>query len=175
MRTLATPEADAMPGKRPHSTKIKRRPALSAMLGLAVLVLVLPRAALADVAAKFHDADYGTDLVLIANVSNGQKQAALGITKDNNSPTMLFPGLSSWTQFVNLWARAKATPQGDTKVKIGTIVDPNSGNVMGIDVNKGGVFFFITDSSSTQLFVLKKSDQSLFDDDVDNVTLFLSH
>jgi hypothetical protein len=148
---------------------------LAASLVAVFLLTAAPHAARADVTAKFHDANYGTDLVLIANVGHGAKQAALGITKDNSSPVVLFPNLATWTQFADLWRRAKAAPASDQKQKIGTFIDQDSGNVMGIDVNKDGIFFFITDSSTTQLFVLKKADQSKFDDDVDNVTLFLSH
>ena len=165
-----------LPSAAAPSTNIKRSSALfAAWLIVALCIVASPPSARADVTAKFHDANYGTDLVLVANVAHGAKQAALGIAKDNSSPVVLFPNLATWNQFADLWRRAKATPPVDQKQKIGTFIDQDSGNVMGIDVNKDGIFFFITDSSTTQLFVLKKADQSKFDDDVENVTLFLSH
>jgi hypothetical protein len=140
-----------------------------------VLLGTLPRAACADVTVKFHDTIYGTDLVLIANSNQGGKQAEIGIAKDTSSPVFLFGNYATWSQFLALWNRAKATPASDQKQKIGTMIDQSSGNVMGVDVGKDGIFFFITDTDSTQLFVLKKADQGAFDDDVQNVTLFLTH
>jgi hypothetical protein len=149
--------------------------AAAALLLAAGLVLAGPRAARADVTVKLHDTIYGSDLVLIANSNQGGKQAEIGIAKDNNSPVILFGNYAIWSQFVALWNRAKSAPASDQKQKIGTFIDQSSGNVMGIDVGKDGIFFFITDTDSTQLFVLKKADQGTFDDDVQNVTLFLTH